>query len=689
MASVKRFSPSAYAGDVLEAIKGDGAVIIEGAASIQTVDKALSELGTISGSRVYGLAGKSSTFTTEMLMNPLYIELTKRLLTDTCVIYYEKERTVSTAEPQVSMTTALAAQPSLPGWGLRRQDECHHTKHPAKRETDFGIAYAATDIRKENGAIRVVLGSNRWNDIRDPTDDDETLVELRKGDALLCLGSVYYGVASNNSSAPSVLLSAFSTPGWCRQEENQYLAIPLEVLETFPERIQRFLGWYVSRPYGGAVEHMEPLDFLKAKGDWSNAFVLISGRLGAIYGHQNMLFLGGGIIVIFSLGNAFCKTYESFVAMRAMTGIGGGIIMPNAVAVLTIMIPPGQSRNVTLAAFAASPPCGALVGALLVGVFLEYTEWKWFFIVIAILGTVMFGSLFLVLPHDEPVDKGGSIDYLGIVFGLGGLLLFNFAWNQSPSIGWDSPSVISTLIVSLLLFTAFMVWESKFAKDPIMPLTVFAAPTFTALIFVALLTYMSVGISLWYMVAWQQLLRNWTVLHVAIGWIPYAVGASMSVGLAAWLIPRIEAQSIMAIGILASIVSCLLLATMPEQQVYWAQTFPSIFIGSLCPDFVYVAAQIIASNSVGKREQGVAGSLIGTLNLYGNSLGLGFAGTIESQLIKNGASHVTSFRAALYFAMALSAAALVLDFGFVRMSKDDRKGWEQENSRRGEELQEP
>lgn len=46
----------------------------------------------------------------------------------------------------------------------------------------------------------------------------------------------------------------------------------------------------------------------------------------------------------------------------------------------------------------------------------------------AILGTVMFGSPFLVLPYDEPVDKGGSIDYLGIVFGLGGLLLFNFAW---------------------------------------------------------------------------------------------------------------------------------------------------------------------------------------------------------------------------------------------------------------------
>jgi hypothetical protein len=43
----------------------------------------------------------------------------------------------------------------------------------------------------------------------------------------------------------------------------------LEASQDYPEAVQRFLGYYVSRPYGGAVEHMEPLDFLKAKGDWS------------------------------------------------------------------------------------------------------------------------------------------------------------------------------------------------------------------------------------------------------------------------------------------------------------------------------------------------------------------------------------------------------------------------------------
>lgn len=111
-----------------------------------------------------------------------------------------------------------------------------------------------------------------------------------------------------------------------------------------------------------------------------SGFVLISGRLGDVYGHQWMLLAGGTILVIFSLTNAFCNTYESFVTARALTGIGGGIVMPNAVATLTVMIPPGTARNVTLAIFAASPPFGAMVGALFTGLFIEKAEWKWLFI---------------------------------------------------------------------------------------------------------------------------------------------------------------------------------------------------------------------------------------------------------------------------------------------------------------------
>ncbi|KAM5349530.1 hypothetical protein ACJ41O_006035 [Fusarium nematophilum] len=269
MSIVRRFPASAEAHDVLQTLKADGVAIIENATTPETLDASLVELGSLPEGQSFGLAGKSPTFTTQLMMNDLFIDLTKRILTDTCTIYYSDERTVSTAEPQVSFTSSLVSKPGSPGWGLRRQDDCHHTVHPAKRETDFGIAFAATDVTETSGAIRVVIGSNMWKDTRDPTDKDEFLVEVQKGDAILFLGSTFYGQAPNTSNETTVLLNAFATPGWCRQEENQYLAVPLEAAEKFSPQIMRFLGYYVSRPYGGAVEHMEPLDFLAAKGDWT------------------------------------------------------------------------------------------------------------------------------------------------------------------------------------------------------------------------------------------------------------------------------------------------------------------------------------------------------------------------------------------------------------------------------------
>ena len=178
------------------------------------------------------------------------------------------------------------------------------------------------------------------------------------------------------------------------------------------------------------------------------------------------------------------------------------------------------------------------------------------------------------------------------------------------------------------------------------------------------------------MIAWQQEVRHWTVLHFGVGWIPFGIFGVLGACLAGWLIPRLAAQWILAIGLGTVMVSNLLLATMPDQQTYWAQVFPATLLMAFCPDLVYTAAQIIASNSVRRSQQGTAASLVGLLNLYGNSLGLGRAGTVETEVNKTAIDMTKGYRAALYFGAALAGAALLFDIFSVRMAKDVREGWE-------------
>ena len=106
----------------------------------------------------------------------------------------------------------------------------------------------------------------------------------------------------------------------------------------------------------------------------------------------------------------------------------------------------------------------------------------------------------------------------------------------------------------------------------------------------------------------------------------------------------------------------------------------AICFAAFCPDFIFTASQIIASNSVKKTEQGVAGSLIGTLLTYGISTGIGFGGTVEVRSNHGGTDIVRGFRGALYLGIGFAAAAIILSLLFVRIKKDGREGWEPKDS---------
>ncbi len=357
-------------------------------------------------------------------------------------------------------------------------------------------------------------------------------------------------------------------------------------------------------------------------------FVLVSGRLGAVFGHKNMLFLGGMVFTVFTLINGFVPNYIAFNAIRALSGIGGALILPNAVAMIAIKNPPGRWRNLSLGFFGASAPVGGYIGGLYIGLLIEYSDIKWYFVGIAVIAAVVLLCLWVLVPKEVSVDRHGKIDYVGAILGTSALIIFSYVWNQAPAFGWAQPLEYTLLLISVVLFAFFILWEAK-TPHPIMPLAIYKAPSFAPLLLVVLLNYMAMGTILWYMLLWQQNLRHWSVLHTAIGWSPFIVVATLGSLLAAWLVPRLAAQWIIAIGTVTAAISSLRLAMMPQQQSYWAQMFPATVFMALCPDLSFTAAQIIASNAVRRHEQGVAGSLIDTLNLYGNSLGLGFAATME------------------------------------------------------------
>jgi MFS family permease len=110
------------------------------------------------------------------------------------------------------------------------------------------------------------------------------------------------------------------------------------------------------------------------------AFVLVTGRIGAVYGHKHVLFVGGIWWVTWMLINGFCTTsIITFAIARAFSGIDAAIVMPNIVGIIGITFPPGKMRNLTLGFFGFGAPVGGTIGCVLIGIFIQWTEWRFFF----------------------------------------------------------------------------------------------------------------------------------------------------------------------------------------------------------------------------------------------------------------------------------------------------------------------
>lgn len=196
--SLRRVPASTSPEEVLQIIHEDGGIIVEKLADLAKLDKAWDEIQphlhsqkhvgvtfSENSRRVTGLAGKSKTFACDLLMTPLYQKVAHLLLTKSSTTYWGSEETTSTSLPQLTNSMAFWLGPGSKAQGLHRDDQCHHTRHPAKYETELGIMFACTKSHKANGATNVIPFSHKWDDERKPTMDEATPAELERGDALM------------------------------------------------------------------------------------------------------------------------------------------------------------------------------------------------------------------------------------------------------------------------------------------------------------------------------------------------------------------------------------------------------------------------------------------------------------------------------------------------------------------------
>jgi ectoine hydroxylase-related dioxygenase (phytanoyl-CoA dioxygenase family) len=121
-----------------------------------------------------------------------------------------------------------------------------------------------TDFTEQNGATRVIPGSNRFDDRLRFTEADTEPAEMTKGSVLFYTGSIYHGGGANRSNSIRTGINITYNVSWLRQEENQYLSVPLEIARTLPVDLLRLMGYRLGAYALGYVDDTrDPIEVVR------------------------------------------------------------------------------------------------------------------------------------------------------------------------------------------------------------------------------------------------------------------------------------------------------------------------------------------------------------------------------------------------------------------------------------------
>jgi len=261
---IVHLSSSASGLEIADVLRRDGAVIVDDLVDPELLDCFFDEMqphvdATPNGSdgftgfttrRTGGLLARSAT-AQELVMHPTVVATCDEFLGH--VTSY-----------QLHLTQIIDIGPGGEAQPIHRdQWAFDFFPFPAGYDVQCNTIWAGDDFTEENGATRVVIGSNTLEDGLRFDNDDSIPAGMTKGSVLFYSGSVYHGGGANNSDANRRAINITYNVGFLRQEENQYLSVPLATAATFPEELQRMMGYRVGAFALGYVDDLrDPITVL-------------------------------------------------------------------------------------------------------------------------------------------------------------------------------------------------------------------------------------------------------------------------------------------------------------------------------------------------------------------------------------------------------------------------------------------
>jgi EmrB/QacA subfamily drug resistance transporter len=358
--------------------------------------------------------------------------------------------------------------------------------------------------------------------------------------------------------------------------------------------------------------------------------LLLGGRAGDIFGRRRVFVFGLLLFSAASLLGGFATSEWWLLTARAVQGVGGAVIAPTALALITTNFPQGQERNRAFSVYAAMAGAGAAVGLVLGGVLTTYASWRWVFFVNVPIGIVVAAAAPRVLA--ESPRRPGRIDVVGAVTGTGGVALLVYGLSKAAtgadSIShWGDPQVLASLTASVVLLVSFVLIEMR-SSHPLLPMRVLADRNRAGAYLIMLCIATGLFGLFFFLTLFIQNVLGYSAIRTGIAYLPFAVGVVIASTLAAPLVARIGPRPLILAGCAMVAGGMFWFSRLTEHAGYASHLLGPQLVSSFGLGFVFVPLALVALHKVAEQDSGVASSLLNAAQQVGGAIGLALLGTV-------------------------------------------------------------
>jgi EmrB/QacA subfamily drug resistance transporter len=401
------------------------------------------------------------------------------------------------------------------------------------------------------------------------------------------------------------------------------------------------------------------------------AVLLLTGAaLGDRFGRRRVFTLGVGIFTLGSIAAALAPSVEVLNLARAAQGLGGAIVMPLTLTILSAAVPP-ERRGLALGAWGGISGLAVAFGPLVGGAIVQGIAWQWIFWLNVPIGLALIPLALARLT--ESYGPAGRLDLRGL--GLASAGLFGIVWGlvRGNGQGWASAEIVFALSAGAAGVLLFVLWELR-AEHPMLPMRFFRNAAFSLGNLASFAMFFGMFGSIFLLSQFFQTVQGYSPLGSGLRILPWTLAPMFIAPVAGALSDRISPRAIIGTGLSMQAAALAWIGLVSEPDTPYSQLIAPFIVAGVGMALFFAPMANVILSSVRPQEEGQASGANNAVRELGGVFGVAVLAAVFAHVggYGTGQSFVDGMNPAVLIgagAVAIGALAAFLMPGRLRRAE--------------------